>query len=231
MADTEPLDGYGDVPKDKTPAEKAAGAASFILFAGLTAGCMALEPAPGTADIGSESMWALGAVLGAPKLFAAVLLVNVLGTTCVMIFYLSFGFAGKARGLYGFPLPTMYAATDIYLLDVEAKGNLIGGGEGAAAERLRKATVYNCHQRAHQQPLETYTSFVALSLVSGLRYPLLTAIYGAMWCIARVFYSQGYATGNPIDRYNNKLFAMWVWYSLLGLLISTAGAAAAVAGF
>eukprot|EP01046_Picozoa_sp_COSAG06_P059448 COSAG06_NODE_12299_length_1398_cov_0.973056_2_plen_75_part_00 len=58
MADTEPLDGYGDVPKEKTPAEKAAGAASFILFAGLTAGCMALEPAPGTADIGSESMWA-----------------------------------------------------------------------------------------------------------------------------------------------------------------------------
>ena len=38
MADTEPLDGYGDVPKEKTPAEKAAGAASFILFAGLTAG-------------------------------------------------------------------------------------------------------------------------------------------------------------------------------------------------
>lgn len=43
----------------------------------------------------------------------------------------------------------MQPRTSTWQLDVEAKGNLIGGGEGAAAERLRKATVYNCHQRAH----------------------------------------------------------------------------------
>jgi glutathione S-transferase len=89
--------------------------------------------------------------------------------------------------------------------------------------------MYNCHQRTHQQPLETYASFVALSLVSGLRYPLLTTIFGVMWCVARVFYSRGYVSGIPTDRYRNKLFAMWVWYSLLGLMISTSGAAVAVA--
>ena len=109
-----------------------------------------------------------------PKLFGGVLLINVVTSTLIIVFVLSFGYAGAARGKFGFPLPTMYAATDIYTLDVESGGKLLGGGEVTAQERLKRATIYNCHQRAHQQPLETYQCFLALSLMGGLQYPALT---------------------------------------------------------
>ena len=45
---------------------------------------------------------------------------------------------------------------------------------------------FNCVQRGHQQALETYGSFVALSLVGGVRHPLLTTAAGLVWTTARM---------------------------------------------
>ena len=259
-----------EIKPERSTADKLQSTLSFVSMVVLTAGCMVFEPASWSPDA-AASPWAPGNVPGVPKLFAGVLLVNFVGSTLILVFVLSFGYAGAAREKYGFPLPTMYAATDIYMLDVESKGQLLGGGEAAAAERLDTATVYNCHQRAHQQPLETYTSFIILSyrpqaihrcavipspfsantgcfllcfsrLLSGIRYPALTTVFGTysgniagiqtlqftpglqaglgqfltdafsgvgiMWCISRVVWARGYATGKPEDRYRtaNKIF-------------------------
>ena len=209
MEGNAPLNGGAEAaPQGASPAKKAVTLVVTVAVLALFGLVLLLEPELKYADPKDCS---LHIRCHLPKLFGGVLLVNVVVSTLIMVFVLSFGYAGSARAKYGFPLPTMYASTDIYSLDVESQGQLLGGGEAAARERLQKATLYNCHQRAHQQPLETYASFLMLSLLGGLQYPALTTFYGVMWCISRVVWARGYATGEPGDRYRNKIFGSWVW--------------------
>lgn len=60
------------------------------------------------------------------------------------------------------------------------------------------------HQRAHQQALETYTSFVVCSLIGGVRQPLLTTVAGVVYIIARLKWAKGYTTGDPMNRYKKS---------------------------
>ena len=55
-------------------------------------------------------------------------------------------------------------------------------------------------------------------------------LFGAMWCVSRVVWARGYATGEPDQRYRNKVLGGWVWYSLLGLLFTTGGTALSIGG-
>ena len=166
-----PLNANADDKPPTPPAKKLAKVALTLIVLSVFGCFLLLEPELTYADQ-KDCHQHIGCHL--PKLFGGVLLINVVTSTLIMVFVLSFGYAGAARGKFGFPLPTMYAATDIYTLDVESGGKLLGGGEVTAQERLKRATIYNCHQRAHQQPLETYQCFLALSLMGGLQYPALT---------------------------------------------------------
>ena len=65
------------------------------------------------------------------------------------------------------------------------------------------ATSFNCVQRGHQQALESYPMFLALSLVGGIQYPLTCAAGGALWNYARFKWAEGYATGDPSQRYSH----------------------------
>ena len=65
----------------------------------------------------------------------------------------------------------------------------------------QEAKAFNCHQRAHQQALETYPNFVVCSIIGGMRHPLLTSLAGLLYIVARVKWAKGYATGDPMNRY------------------------------
>jgi len=158
-----------------------------------------------------------------PPLFGLVVLVNVVGASLVLIFKLGFGIVLAGRKAHGYELPTMHAAQDILQLDVEAGGRLFSAGDAEKArERWRRARDYNCHQRAHHQPLETFTTWVLFSLVGGLRYPASTALYGLLGgVVGRVAWANGYVSGaGPAARYRD-VAAQFVWLSLVGLLVNT----------
>jgi glutathione S-transferase len=53
--------------------------------------------------------------------------------------------------------------------------------EGFSAQ----ARVFNCIQRSHQQALETYPQFLALSLIAGYKFPLSCTVGGLYWMYAR----------------------------------------------
>lgn len=59
---------------------------------------------------------------------------------------------------------------------------------------------FNCVQRAHQQTLESFSYVMLLTAVNGLVYPLTAAGCGAVYCVGKVIYGYGYATGGPEGR-------------------------------
>ncbi|CCF47515.1 MAPEG family protein [Colletotrichum higginsianum] len=58
-----------------------------------------------------------------------------------------------------------------------------------------KAYQFNCAQRAHANFTENQPSFLGALLISGLRYPVASAVLGAGWALSRVFYAFGYTSG------------------------------------
>ena len=48
-----------------------------------------------------------------------------------------------------------------------------------------EAKEFNCVQRSHQQALETYPQYLALSLIGGLRFPISSTVCGILWNLAR----------------------------------------------
>mmetsp|Transcript_541 Transcript_541/g.1000 ORF Transcript_541/g.1000 Transcript_541/m.1000 type:complete len:187 (-) Transcript_541:36-596(-) len=150
-----------------------------------------------------------------PRLFGGVIIVNVVVTTFVLI---GLGFkvggarsrliekakkSGDEHAEARFSYPKIYA-------------------EGFSAE----ANEFNCVQRGHQHALESYPSFVALSLVGGLGQPIFTMLVGILWVIARQKWAQGYATGKPGNRYDNSMWGRHIWTALL--LQATAAIATAL---
>ncbi|CAM6068877.1 unnamed protein product [Sphagnum tenellum] len=79
-----------------------------------------------------------------------------------------------------------------------------------------EVSLFNCYQRAHQNTLESYPAFLSLLIVGGFGYPITASVCGAIWVLGRVFYSLGYYTGDP----NNRFKGMWNTFGLLGLLIT-----------
>jgi len=137
--------------------------------------------------------------------YGLVILVNVVASSFMMM-YLSF-IPGGARRKF------MEAAKKKGDRDAEARFSLPKlYAEGFSQE----AKEFNCHQRAHQQALETYTNFVVCSIIGGVRQPLLTTAAGILYIIARVKWAKGYCTGDPDNRY--KASGGWgkhIWYPLL----------------
>ncbi|KAK1968264.1 MAPEG family protein [Colletotrichum eremochloae] len=58
-----------------------------------------------------------------------------------------------------------------------------------------KAYQFNCAQRAHANFTENQPSFLGALLISGLRFPVASAVLGAGWAISRIIYAFGYTSG------------------------------------
>jgi glutathione S-transferase len=84
-------------------------------------------------------------------------------------------------------------------------------------------------QRGHQQALETFPSFMALSLVGGLRHPALTTLAGAAWIIGRMKWAEGYAEGGPEARYGSQ-WSRFIWYSLICTIVLSGSTSLGIAG-
>uniref|UniRef100_A0A7S4EU90 Glutathione transferase n=2 Tax=Chrysotila carterae TaxID=13221 RepID=A0A7S4EU90_CHRCT len=158
------------------------------------------------------SLTALSPLLPVPKLYGSVILINVIGSAFFTVFLgVKVGGARKAAiekakkegdpdAEARFSYPKMYA-------------------EGFSAE----AKQFNCVQRAHQHTLETYTSMIAMSLIGGLTQPVVTALAGLLWIVARAKWSAGYSTGEPGNRYDRSGgWGRHIWTALLWLIITCA---------
>lgn len=75
--------------------------------------------------------------------------------------------------------------------------------------------LFNCVQRAHQNSVENHSAFLFTLLVSGLKYPRLSAGLGAVWVLGRISYARGYYTGDP----EKRLRGAYGLVGSLGLLI------------
>ena len=94
-----------------------------------------------------------------------------------------------------------------------------------------RAHRHSCHQRAHQQALETYTIFGLCSLIGGVRQPLLTTLAGGLYIVARVKWAKGYITGDPMNRYKKSDgWGVHVWTSLLTTIVCAISTGLGVAG-
>ncbi|XP_060066801.1 glutathione S-transferase 3, mitochondrial-like [Ylistrum balloti] len=76
---------------------------------------------------------------------------------------------------------------------------------------------FNCVQRAHQNTLEVFPTYLVLQIFGGLYAPKLGAVAGLIWIAGRVVYAMGYYTGDPEKR-NRGAFA---YIGLLTLLVCT----------
>jgi uncharacterized MAPEG superfamily protein len=85
----------------------------------------------------------------------------------------------------------------------------------------RHAKKFNCAQRAHQQTMETYPTFVFCSLVGAMAFPVTTALAGFVWSYSRQVWSKGYQSGNPSHRYSHWT-AFHIWTSLLAVIFAAA---------
>ncbi|XP_021369438.1 microsomal glutathione S-transferase 3-like isoform X2 [Mizuhopecten yessoensis] len=89
----------------------------------------------------------------------------------------------EARRVYSVPYPKMYSGDDRF----------------------------NCVQRAHQNTLEVYPTYLILQILGGLYAPKLGAVCGLIWIAGRVAYALGYYTGDPEKR-------KWGAFGYIGLL-------------
>ncbi|XP_006631304.1 microsomal glutathione S-transferase 3b [Lepisosteus oculatus] len=90
----------------------------------------------------------------------------------IMLFYLSIQVV-QARKKYGVKYPAMYSD---------------------------KEQLFNCIQRAHQNTLEVFPQWLIFQFISGLAYPVVASVLGAIWVTSRFSYAWGYYTGDPEKR-------------------------------
>lgn len=62
------------------------------------------------------------------------------------------------------------------------------------------AVKFNCAQRAHSNFGENIISFLPALAISGLTYPVASAVLGATWVFGRVVYVMGYTSAGPKGR-------------------------------
>lgn len=53
-----------------------------------------------------------------------------------------------------------------------------------------EAHKFNCAQRAHANYIENQVQFVPALLISGLRFPVVSAALGTVWVLSRIQYSK-----------------------------------------
>jgi len=146
---------------------------------------------------------------GIPKIYSVVIFSNIIYSTLTLI-----GLGGKVGAARKKCIESAKKSDDE---EAESRYSLPKmQAEGFSVEAKR----FNCAQRGHQQALETYGSFVAMSIIGGLAVPLVTAGSGLLWSIARKKWAEGYATGDPQQRYATK-WGFHVWTALGNVLVAS----------
>ncbi|KAJ7507310.1 hypothetical protein B0H11DRAFT_199425 [Mycena galericulata] len=82
------------------------------------------------------------------------------------------------------------------------------------------AVKFNCAQRAHQNTLEHIAQVYMMTIVLGLKYPVVAASALGLWVVGRIAYTRGYATGIPAKR-NNIIARLSNGPSMLTLLVGS----------
>jgi len=134
-----------------------------------------------------------------PMDYGYVILTGV--SSGILMGYLGYT-VGSARKRLGVPLPSLYA-------------------DQAEARTDKNKELFNCYQRAHQNALESYSQFLMLLFVGGLKHPLIASAGGWVWILGRLVYASGYYTGDPQKRVRGEFFNAGM-LALLGTTISTA---------
>eukprot|EP01038_Epipyxis_sp_PR26KG_P004788 gene4788-6715_t len=156
--------------------------------------------------------------IGIPKAFATVILFNIIISSATLII-IGFNVGGARKKM-------IEKATKDGDQDAEARFSypkLYAEGFSSHAKQ------FNCIQRAHQQAFETYTQFVALSLVGGVYFPVTVSIGGIIWNYSRFKWAEGYSTGDPSNRYQHWA-SFGIWLSFLFTFFAAIGSAAKVSG-
>jgi hypothetical protein len=58
--------------------------------------------------------------------------------------------------------------------------------------------------------------------VSGIRFPVATALCGLVWAVSRYYWACGYAKGDPAKRYEHMLGG-GIWFALICVLLGALG--------
>lgn len=87
----------------------------------------------------------------------------------------------------------------------------------ASETEHKDAKAFNCVQRAHQNTLEFAPSMMMVLLIGGLQYPLVAAVLGGLYGLARIQFFRGYASGDPRKRFSGGGVAVYPCY--FGLII------------
>ncbi|KAH7408633.1 hypothetical protein DE146DRAFT_675648 [Phaeosphaeria sp. MPI-PUGE-AT-0046c] len=67
--------------------------------------------------------------------------------------------------------------------------------QSASPATAKAMLTFNCAQRAHQNFNENHPTALAAMLIAGLKYPVASAVVGAVWSVNRVIYAIGYTNG------------------------------------
>jgi len=68
--------------------------------------------------------------------------------------------------------------------------------------------LFNCYQRAHQNSLEIYPTFLSMLFLGGLEMPVWSTIAGLIFILGRIRYAQGYYTGDPKKRMQGGFYVI-----------------------
>ncbi|KAI9279565.1 hypothetical protein BY458DRAFT_502188 [Sporodiniella umbellata] len=120
---------------------------------------------------------------------------GVVGLSALQLAMLTYK-VGRARKAAKIPYPYVYA-------------------EKSEAEKDSVKNIFNCTQRAHQNTLELFPIFSTLSLIGGLKYPIVSAAAGIVYILGRAVYASNYSTGNP-DKRTRGGFAIAGLVTVLG---------------
>jgi glutathione S-transferase len=91
----------------------------------------------------------------------------------------------------------------------------------------KQADEFNRVQRGHQSVFESLTTFTAVSLLGGLKYPIAVSIYGILYSAGNILFQVGYSD-TKLDvktaRYKKGGGLKWVGYlGSVGACVSLAG--------
>jgi glutathione S-transferase len=120
----------------------------------------------------------------------------------------------KFRQAAKVPYPNAYASDHSVAL-----------AEADDPDRAKHLHLFNCAQRAHANYLEQQPSFLVALLIAGLRFPVVSAVLGAVWCVTRVLYARGYTRADK-ERGKGRLVGIWFWpvqLVLIGMAMWTGG--------